>query len=113
MQAKMKRFCTIFDELEIPYSKPEGGYFVMANLSRVKLPDDYDFPEHVRDRPRDFRLSWFLIMELGLAAVPPSEFYTERNAHLAENYLRFAVCKNDDVLDAAKERLKGLRKYLT
>lgn len=85
----------------------------MANLSRVKLPEDYDFPEHVQNRPRDFKLSWFLIMELGLAAVPPTEFYTEQNAHLAENYLRFAVCKNDDVLDAGKERLKGLRKYLT
>lgn len=113
MQAKMERFCTIFDELDIPYSVPEGGYFVLANLSRFKLPDDYDFPEHVQDRPRDFKLSWFLIMEFGLAAVPPTEFYTQQNAHLAENYLRFAVCKNDDVLDAAKERLKGLRKYLT
>lgn len=113
MQAKMKRFCSIFDELEIPYSEPEGGYFVIANMSRVKLPDDYDFPQHVRDRPRDFKLAWFLIMELGVAAIPPSEFYTKENAHLAENYLRFAVCKNDDVLDAAKERLQGLRKYLT
>lgn len=42
----------------------------------------------------------------------PSGFYSPENAHLAENYLRFAVCKNDDVLELAKARLRGLRKYL-
>lgn len=47
-----------------------------------------------------------------MAAIPPTEFYTEQNAHEAENYLRFAVCKDDDVLEAAKERLRGLRKFM-
>lgn len=39
-------------------------------------------------------------------------FYSPENAHLGEDYLRFAVCKNDDVLELAKTRLRGLRKYL-
>ena len=82
-------------------------------MSKVKLPEDYKFPAHVEQRPRDFKLSWFLIMELGIAAIPPTEFYTGGNAHLAEDYLRFAVCKTDDVLDNAKERLRGLKKYMT
>ena len=112
MQSKMTRFCSIFDELDLPYSKPEGGYFVLANLGKVKLPENYDFPAQVKDRPRDFKMSWFLIMELGVAAIPPTEFYTDENAHLGEDWLRFAVCKNDDVLDGAKERLRGLRKYI-
>jgi kynurenine aminotransferase len=51
-------------------------------------------------------------MELGIAAIPPTEFYTKQNALIAEDYLRFAVCKNDDVLETAKERLRGLKKYL-
>ena len=113
MAAKMRRFCEVFDELEIPYSEPEGGYFVLANLSKVKLPDGYHWPEQVRDRPRDFKLSWFCIMELGVAAIPPTEFYTDQNAHLGEDWLRFAVCKNDEVLDAAKERLRGLKNFMT
>ncbi|MCJ1309128.1 hypothetical protein MMC25_002783 [Agyrium rufum] len=113
MMSKMRRFCAVFDELGLPYSDPEGGYFVLANLSKVKLPQDYKFPPHVADRPRDFKLSWFLIMELGVAAIPPTEFYTDQNAHLAEDWLRFAVCKEDDVLDGAKDRLRGLRKYMT
>ena len=95
------------------YSDPEGGYFVLVNMSKVQLPSDYKFPPHVAGRPQDFKLSWFLIMELGVAAIPPTEFYTDANAHMAENYLRFAVCKNDDVLEKAKDRLRGLKKYMS
>ncbi|KAK3173064.1 hypothetical protein OEA41_006393 [Lepraria neglecta] len=113
MKDKMTRFCSIFDELGLTYSDPEGGYFVLANLGKVRLPGDYKFPPHVADRPRDFKMSWFLIMELGVAAIPPTEFYTPENAHLAEDWLRFAVCKNDDVLEGAKKRLRGLKKYMT
>jgi kynurenine aminotransferase len=29
-----------------------------------------------------------------------------------QDYLRFAVCKEDAVLEEAKERLRGLKKYL-
>lgn len=112
MKAKVDLFTKIFDELELPYSEPEGGYFVMANLAKVKLPEDYEFPSHVANRPRDFKLSWFLIKELGVAAIPPTEFLTDKNAHIVEDWLRFAVCKNDEVLEQAKERLRGLKKYM-
>lgn len=112
MRAKMDRFCEVFKELGIPYTDPEGGYFVLANLAKVKLPADYVFPEHVKSRRRDFKLAWFLIMELGVAAIPPTEFYTPEHEHLGEQYMRFAVCKNDDVLDMAKERLRGLKAYI-
>lgn len=112
MQSKMKRFCAIFDELGLPYSDPEGGYFVLANLAKIHLPEDYKWPDHVEDRPRDFKLSWFLIMELGVAAIPPTEFYTAENAWMAEDWLRFAVCKDDEVLEGAKERLRGLRRFM-
>ncbi|KAK0704837.1 pyridoxal phosphate-dependent transferase [Lasiosphaeris hirsuta] len=112
MKAKMSRFNEIWAELGLAYSEPEGGYFVMVNLSRVTLPADYPFPTHVAERPRDFKLAWFLIQELGVAAIPPSEFYTDANAHIVEDYLRFAVCKPDEVLEDAKERLRGLKKYI-
>ncbi|KAG8531175.1 uncharacterized protein KY384_004533 [Bacidia gigantensis] len=112
MLGKMKRFCSVFDELGLPYSEPEGGYFVLANFSKVKLPSDYNWPEQVKDRPRDFKLSWFLITEVGVAAIPPTEFYTPENQHFVEDWLRFAVCKEDDVLEKAEERLRGLKKYI-
>lgn len=112
MRAKMKRFNEVWEELGMPYSDPEGGYFVLVNMTKVKLPEDYPFPAHVASRPRDFKLAWFLIQEVGVAAIPPTEFYTEANAHLAENYIRFAVCKEDSVLEEAKSRLRGLKKYI-
>ncbi|KAI8934636.1 hypothetical protein NX059_008329 [Plenodomus lindquistii] len=112
MKAKMDKFTAIFDELGLPYSDPEGGYFVLVNMAKVKLPADYDFPPHVAERPRDFQLSWFLIKEVGVAAIPPTEFFTPGNAHIVEDWLRFAVCKNDDVLETAMERLRGLKKYI-
>ncbi|KAL8815272.1 MAG: hypothetical protein Q9223_005581 [Gallowayella weberi] len=113
MLGKVERFCAVFEELGLPYSKPEGGYFVLANFARVKLPENYEFPSHVAERPRDFKLAWFLIMELGVAAIPPTEFYTNDNMWMAEDYLRFAICKEDEVLEGAKERLRGLRKYMS
>lgn len=112
MKGKMDRFTAVFDELGLPYSDPEGGYFVLVNLAKVKLPEDYDYPDYVRSRPRDFQLMWFFIMELGVAAIPPTEFFTIENEHLVKDYLRFAVCKNNDVLETAKERLRGLKKYI-
>lgn len=81
-------------------------------MRKVKVPADYEFPDQVKNRPRDFRLAWFCIMELGVAAIPPTEFYTDANAHMAEDYLRFAVCKSDEVLEQAKDRLRRLKKYM-
>lgn len=112
MKGKMDRFNAVWKELGMPYSEPEGGYFVMVNMGKVRLPDDYHFPPHVASRPRDFKLAWFLIQELGVAAIPPTEFYTEQNELIVEDWMRFAVCKPDEVLEQAKERLRGLKKYM-
>ena len=113
MLSKVKRFVSIFDELGLPYSMPEGGYFIMANFAKVKIPDDYTFPDDLWDRPRDYRLAWFLIMELGVVTICPSEFMTPAKKHTVEDWLRFAICKDDQILDDAKERLRGLKKYMT
>ncbi|KAL5321567.1 hypothetical protein ACEPPN_009527 [Leptodophora sp. 'Broadleaf-Isolate-01'] len=112
MKGKMDSFNTIWKELDLPFSDPEGGYFVLVNMKKVKIPKDYPFPAQVKDRPRDFKLSWFLIQEVGVAAIPPTEFYTDDNAHIGEDWLRFAVCKEDEVLERAKGRLRDLKKYI-
>ena len=51
-------------------------------------------------------------MEIGVAAIPPTEFYTEANKWMAEDYLRFAVCQTDEKLEMAKERLRGLKGFM-
>lgn len=40
------------------------------------------------------------------------EFYIDDHAYMVQDYLRFAVCKEDEVLEQAKERLRGLKKYI-
>ncbi|PVH70569.1 PLP-dependent transferase [Cadophora sp. DSE1049] len=112
---KLKRFNEIWDELGLPYSIPQGGYFVLVNFAKVKIPGDYYFPPHIASRPRDFKLAWFLINELGVAAIPPSgkyKFYTDENAHAVEDYLRFGVTRTDEALEQAKQRLRALKKYM-
>lgn len=94
------------------YTEPEGGYFVLVNLSRVQIPSDYVFPAHIEQRRRDFKLCWFLIQEIGVAAIPPSEFYSDDNAHIGEDFLRFAFCKEDEVLEMGKQRLLRLKSYI-
>ncbi|KAL6799649.1 putative kynurenine aminotransferase [Trichoderma sp. SZMC 28012] len=112
MKRKLDMFIQVFDELKIPYSYPEGGYFVLANMASIKLPEDYPFPLHISSRPRDFKIAYFLIRELGVATIPVSEFYKEQTTVAATNYLRFAVCKTDEVLEQAKAKLQQLKKYI-
>ena len=136
MKEKMDFFCEVWDELGVPvrsiprslypcflnsnprtqYTVPSGGYFVLANLSALDLPspEEYDYPPHVLSRARDFRLCWWLIREIGVAAIPPTEFYKDGSEGVAwaEDYLRFAVCKDREVLEEAKKRLRGLKAHL-
>ncbi|KAK9455866.1 pyridoxal phosphate-dependent transferase [Dipodascopsis uninucleata] len=110
---KMKLFNRIWDELGLPYTDPEGGYFVLVNFSKVRIPENYSFPADVTvGRAKDFRMAYWLIKELGLVTIPPSEFYLPDHAHLADKYLRFAVCKTDDYLEQAVERLRLLKPYI-
>lgn len=111
-QHKYSLFNVVWEELGLPYTVPEGGYFVLVNFSKVQIPEDYEFPEELHQRAKDFRVAYWLIKEIGVVAIPPTEFYTQKNAHLAENFLRFAVCKDDSMLEEAVKRLRGLKKYI-
>lgn len=102
---------SVFDELNIPYTKADGGYFLLVNFKKVKMPE-LDWPELIANKPRDFKLAYWLIEEFGVVSIPPSEFYIPQDAETMADCLRFAVCKDDEVLQDAVERLRGLKKYL-
>lgn len=53
----MDRFCEVFQKLNLPYTNPEGGYFVLANMAKMQLPPDYPFPPHIQNRRRDFKVA--------------------------------------------------------
>ena len=72
---------------------PEGAYYVMTDISEFGFPNDVEFTKH-------------LIREIGVAVVPGSSFY--KNRDMGSQMVRFCFCKLDDTLEAAAERLRKL-----
>jgi kynurenine aminotransferase len=102
----------VFDELALPYTVPEGAYFILVNTSKIQIPEDYVFPDLLNDRGDDFKMCYWLTKEIGVCAIPPSEFYMKEHWPLASKYARFAFCKTNDVLEQAVDRLKQLKGYI-
>lgn len=77
----------------------EGSYFVIARTDR------YFEQGRFTD---DFALCRWLTEKGGVAAIPPSAFYSD--AHKADAYrlARFAFCKSDAVLQQAADKLARL-----
>lgn len=109
---RRKILCDAFDEIGLKYTSPEGSYFVLLDISAVKFPEDYPFPQSVLGRGRDFRACWFIAVELGVSSIPVSEFYCEEHANIGEAYARFAFCKDVDTLKSAVKRLQRLKEYM-
>jgi len=94
---------------------PEGGFFIMADTTDVQVPPAYMAHSSPACGPvmrRDWALCRFLALEVGVAAIPPSAFYEERDKHLAAGVARFAFCKEDASLEEACRRLLKLRAHL-
>jgi N-succinyldiaminopimelate aminotransferase len=72
--------------------EPEGATFVMADTRSLGIEDDFEFCR-------------FLTTQVGVAAIPPSAFYSDAHKHHGRRFARFAYCKSDVVLDSAAERL--------
>ncbi|MFG0330523.1 MAG: methionine aminotransferase [Phycisphaerales bacterium] len=76
---------------------PAGTYFILADHSPFGFDDDVAFCRN-------------LVEECGVAAIPPTAFY--ENRELGKRLVRFAFCKNERTLDAAIERMRPLRDRL-
>jgi N-succinyldiaminopimelate aminotransferase len=80
--------------------KPQGSYFITANWRDVA-------PSHIKN---DVQFAHWLTAEIGVACIPLSAFYQDADKHLGKHFVRFAVCKKDETLTAAAERLSKLSK---
>ncbi|MGA3125764.1 MAG: aminotransferase class I/II-fold pyridoxal phosphate-dependent enzyme [Candidatus Korobacteraceae bacterium] len=89
---KRDLFLGYLDRAELSYSRPQGAYYVMADISEFGWKDDVEFCE-------------WLAREVGVAAVPGSSFFHEPVSHL----IRFHFAKRSETLIAAGERLLKLR----
>jgi len=88
---------------------PEGGYFIMADWS--KLADKIDLSSE-KDEYKDYRFVKWLSKNRKLQGIPPSAFFSKEHKSIGENYIRFCFIKHDDSLKKAEEILKTWRKEL-
>jgi len=101
-----------FDRIGLRYTVPEGSYFILLDISDVQLPEKYPYPDTILGRGRDFKFGWVMAQEIGVSAIPVSEFYCEEHREIGEKFIRFAVCKDVDTLHKAAIKLQGLKKYI-
>jgi len=89
---------------------PEGGFFIMGDTSDIKMPasclEEPPTAASPRPMPRDWAMSRWMTKEAGVTTIPPSAFFSKPNVHLADDFLRFAFCKQDGTLVEAKKRFE-------
>ena len=97
-QARRDRMIEILENAGFKVFKPSGSYFVMIDWRGVA-------PADVKD---DFQFAQWLIRDVGVACIPASPFYQDSDKHMGKYFARFAVCKKDETLAAAAEKLAKL-----
>ncbi len=85
-------FCSGLDRIGLAYTKPQGAYYVMADIAEFGFGDDTTFCQ-------------WLAKEVGVGAVPGSSFFKEDINHI----IRFHFAKKDETLNEALNRLDTLR----
>lgn len=80
------------DELGFTFTRPQGAYYVLMDISEYGYSDDLLFCED-------------LARKVGVGAVPGSSFFKEPE----NRYIRFHFAKKDDTLEAALDRLSDMK----
>ena len=88
-------FISCLEQAGLPYLCPQGGCFVLADISNLGFNDD-----------RSFCL--WLAKEIGVTGVPCSSFFNRPVRHL----VRFNFAKRDETLLQAGERLCKIKEKL-
>ncbi len=76
----------------LPFTTPQGAYYVMADISELGAADDTSFCE-------------WMAREVGVAGVPGSSFFAEPE----HRYVRFHFAKRVETLVEAGRRLRKIR----
>ncbi|HEY3594762.1 MAG TPA: aminotransferase class I/II-fold pyridoxal phosphate-dependent enzyme [Polyangiaceae bacterium] len=84
-------FLAALDRAGLRYSRPQGAYYVLVDISRYGAPDDVAFAE-------------WMAKEVGVAGVPGSSFFREP----VHDFVRFHFAKRRETLEEAGRRLLRL-----
>jgi aminotransferase len=82
-------------DLGLPFTEPQGAYYVLMDISEFGYESDLLFCED-------------LARKVGVGAVPGSSFFREDVNHL----IRFHFAKQDETLNNALDRLSGIREKM-
>ncbi len=93
-QARRDFIIPVLQKIGLKCEMPDGAYYVMTDISEFGFADDIEFTKH-------------LIREIGVAVVPGSSFYHDKE--LGKQKVRFCFCKKDETLEQAAERLQKLK----
>jgi N-succinyldiaminopimelate aminotransferase len=94
LAAKRDRLCEGLQRAGLEVLRPAGTYFVNADVRPLGFDDGVAF---CRDLPE----------RAGVVAIPTSVFCGDPER--VRTLVRFAFCKREEVIDAAAQRLAGLR----
>lgn len=96
-RAKRDLLCGALTQAGLTPLTPEGTYFVIARTEA-----------RMAAHPDDFAFCRWLTTTGGVAAIPPSAFYSAAHRGEARALARFAFCKTDPLLHEAARRLAAL-----
>lgn len=97
-QGKRDFLLDVLRSVGLPTLTPDGSYFILVDTSHLDVPTE---PGSRRDQSL---CRWFT-REVGVAAIPPSPFYSPEHQYLTDNLARFCFCKTDEMLEEAAARL--------
>ncbi len=105
LQKKRDFIVRVLNEVGMTPTIPEGGYFIMADWSKIAHKADLSSET---DEHKDYRFVKWLSKNKKLQGIPPSAFFHAEHKHIGENYIRFCFIKHDESLKKAEEILKQL-----
>jgi len=97
-QAKRDTLLAALDDAGLAPTRPQGSYFILAETGHLDVPVP-------AGEARDVAVCRHLTAQVGVAAIPPSAFYSPAHAPLVANLARFTFCKTDPILAEASRRL--------
>jgi len=109
LESKRDYVIKFLTEVGIKPIVPEGGYFVVADWSKLEPYVDLSKSKYTE---KDYQFVEWLTVEKKLAAIPPSAFYTAADKHLGEKYIRFCFIKEDANLQKAEVILQDWKKTM-
>lgn len=83
------------ESIGLPYTRPEGAYYIMVDISRFGFDSDLEFCK-------------VLARDVGVGAVPGSAFFKEP----VHDYIRLHFAKSEKILDEALNRLNDIYKKI-